>query len=270
MTSRTVTSRDGVRLSVQERGTADGPAILFLHGINQCHLSWTRQVNAPELEGFRRVTMDLRGHGASDKPDRAEAYGDERWADDIAAVIEAAGLTKPVVVAWSYAGRVITDYLRKYGTSAIGAINLVDASLISDSTMLGPDRRHLIAMQSDDLVTNIESTTGFLRACFVKQPPVEDFQTMLAFNMVVPPAIRKLMIARSVNEGDMLPRIDVPVLLSHGSEDGLLLPSMSRYAADRIPNAKLSIYDGIGHSPFYEDAPRYNRELADFVMSSTR
>jgi pimeloyl-ACP methyl ester carboxylesterase len=32
-----------------------------------------------------------------------------------------------------------------------------------------------------------------------------------------------------------------------------------------IPAAKLSIYDGIGHSPFYEDAARFNRELAAFV-----
>jgi pimeloyl-ACP methyl ester carboxylesterase len=123
-------------------------------------------------------------------------------------------------------------------------------------------------MQTDGLVSNIESTTNFLRACFAVQPAPEDFQRMLAFNMVVPPQIRKMAIARSVNPGDMLPKIDVPVLLTHGTEDGLLLPSMSRYAATKIPNARLSIYEGIGHSPFYEDAPRYNAELADFVTSS--
>lgn len=270
MASRTVQSRDGVQLSVQEWGAKDGPAILFLHGINQCHLSFMRQVEAPELASFRMVTMDLRGHGDSGKPLLAEAYHeDERWADDVAAVMSATGLNKPVVVAWSYAGRVMTDYLRKYGTANVGGINFVDASLVTDSTMVGPDRKHLIAMQMDDLVSNIQSTTNFLRACFAKQPPAEEFETMLAFNMVVPPAIRKLMIARSVNPGDMLPKIDVPVLLTHGTEDGLLLPSMSRYAATKLPNARLSIYEGIGHSPFHEDAPRYNRELADFVRSSS-
>jgi hypothetical protein len=32
-----------------------------------------------------------------------------------------------------------------------------------------------------------------------------------------------------------------------------------------IPGAKLSVYQGIGHSPFFEDAPRFNAELAAFV-----
>jgi pimeloyl-ACP methyl ester carboxylesterase len=88
---------------------------------------------------------------------------------------------------------------------------------------------------------------------------------MLAFNMVTSPAIRKLIVGRSVNEGDMLAKIDVPTLLTHGTEDRLLLPSMSSFAATKIPNAQLSVYEGIGHSPFYEQAARYNAELLAFV-----
>jgi non-heme chloroperoxidase len=37
-----------------------------------------------------------------------------------------------------------------------------------------------------------------------------------------------------------------------------------------IPGAKLSVYDGIGHSPFYEDAPRFNSELAAFVRTANK
>lgn len=32
-----------------------------------------------------------------------------------------------------------------------------------------------------------------------------------------------------------------------------------------VPGAKASFYEGIGHSPFWEDAPRFNRELIEFV-----
>jgi pimeloyl-ACP methyl ester carboxylesterase len=212
------------------------------------------------------VTMDLRGHGASQKPATPEAYSDDAlWADDVAAVMEATGLKKPVVVAWSYAGRVITDYVRHRGTSRLPGINLVDASIVSKPEMLGADRKHLVAMTNDDLVTNIESTTAFLRCCFAVQPSPEDFQAMLAFNMVIPPPVRKLILARTPNDGDILPKIDVPVLVTHGAKDPLILPSMGRYAAEQIPDATLSMYDDAGHAPFFEDARRYNAELLAFV-----
>ena len=35
-----------------------------------------------------------------------------------------------------------------------------------------------------------------------------------------------------------------------------------------IPGAKLSIYQGVGHSPFFEATPRFNAELAAFVRSA--
>lgn len=37
-----------------------------------------------------------------------------------------------------------------------------------------------------------------------------------------------------------------------------------------VPGAKLSVYTGIGHLPFWEDAPRFNRELAEFVNAAQR
>jgi non-heme chloroperoxidase len=37
-----------------------------------------------------------------------------------------------------------------------------------------------------------------------------------------------------------------------------------------IPGDKLSVYEGIGHSPFYEDAPRFNTELAAFVRAAAK
>jgi pimeloyl-ACP methyl ester carboxylesterase len=35
-----------------------------------------------------------------------------------------------------------------------------------------------------------------------------------------------------------------------------------------VPQAQTSFYEGAGHMPFWEDAPRFNRELADFVTRS--
>src|ERR1700761_5220442 len=102
------TTPDGLSIAVQEWGNPDGPEILFIHGYLQSHLSWAFQVGSDLAARFRMVTYDLRGHGGSAQPDGAEFYRDpQRWSDELACVIATAGLRRPVLVPWSYAGRVV-------------------------------------------------------------------------------------------------------------------------------------------------------------------
>ncbi|TAK47793.1 MAG: alpha/beta hydrolase [Xanthobacteraceae bacterium] len=264
----TVTSRDGVELAMRQAGHGD-IGLVFIHGFNQCHLAWTRQLADPALNAAcRMAAFDLRGHGASAKPSRPEAYTDAAlWAADVAAVIAATGFRKPILVGWSYAGRVITDYIREHGTSALGGIVFVGALLKADGRMMGRGRRHFAPMLSADLATNIDGTRGFLRACFEREPARDDFETMLAYNMVVPPVVRKHLLDRSGDPADVLGAIGCPVLLAHGGKDQVILAETSRFAVTQIPNAQLSIYDACGHSPFYEDATRFNAELLAFANS---
>jgi pimeloyl-ACP methyl ester carboxylesterase len=60
---------DGVELHWVEYGhPGSRPPVLFLHGLNDSHLTW-RQI-APELARDRRVlVLDLPGHGLSERPD---------------------------------------------------------------------------------------------------------------------------------------------------------------------------------------------------------
>ena len=73
--------------------------------------------------------------------------------------------------------------------------------------------------------------------------------------------------AMAVMQG-MMSKLKLPVLVTHGSEDRNAKVGVAHYTASVIPGAKLSIYDGIGHSPFYEDAARFNIELAAFVRGA--
>jgi len=102
----TVTAPDGVALAIQEAGNADGPPVVFVHGLLGSHLNWEAQLASPALQRYRLITYDLRGHGLSGKPVDAAAYTDgRRWADDLAAVITATGAQNPVVVAGRWAPR---------------------------------------------------------------------------------------------------------------------------------------------------------------------
>jgi non-heme chloroperoxidase len=266
-----VQTPDGVSIAVQESGNADGPEIVLIHGFSQSHLSWSRQYGSDLANSFRMITYDIRGHGGSDKPLDGVFYRDHRrWAEELKAVIESARLKKPVLVGWSYGGRIIAEYLMEYGDKNIAGINFVGAFTKVDRATLGPATPAVLKMASENLEENIENTLSFLKSSLAQPLPNEELQTMLAFNMVVPPQIRGYLLGRPAPYEEALKRITVPVLVSHGVEDRVALVSMARYTVSVVPHAQLSLYEGAGHLLLWEAAPRFNRELAEFVVQANK
>jgi non-heme chloroperoxidase len=267
-----VRTPDRLSISAQGWGNPAGPEILFIHGFMQSHLSWARQTGSELADEFRMVTYDLRGHGDSEKPPERERYRDGKaWADELKAVMAAAGLRRPLLVGWSYAGRVIADYLAVHGSTGIAGIHFVNARTKSDPSFAGQfSSIHFSALMAEDLATRIAATRTFLHACFSRQPSQDDFETMLAFNMMVPRAVRAAMSGREFDADPLFRRLTLPVLITFGLEDNILTVDGARHVASVIPGARLSLYDDTGHAPFWEDAPRFNAELAEFVRSATR
>jgi non-heme chloroperoxidase len=230
-----------------------------------------RQVDSDLAKEFHIVTYDLRGHGNSDKPLDPARYRDSKaWGDEVQAVMDAAGFKRPVLVGWSYAGRVISDYVTTHGASQLAGINFVDAGIKADPALVGDNLKNLPIMASEDLATNIAATRTFVHGCFSKQPSADDFETMLSFNMMVPPKVRAGLSGRPLDATEVMSKLKLPVLVTHGAEDRNSKVGTAKYTASVIPGAKLSIYEGVGHSPFYEDAPRFNSELAAFVREANK
>ena len=67
---------------------------------------------------------------------------------------------------------------------------------------------------------------------------------------------------------EILRGLKLPVLVTHGVADKLILLAAAKHTAATIPGAKLSTYDGVGHAPFWEDTARFNAELAAFVRTA--
>src|SRR5262245_47848270 len=272
MRYRDVISSDGLWLGAYESGKADGLEILFIHGFSQCAQCWSGQFEDPSLEErFRLIAFDIRGHGTSDKPSDPTRYSDDRlFADDVNAVIDAFGLERPVLVGWSYAGRIVEDYLESFGTKRLAGINYVCARTNNQMDFVGPGNDHLAGMTGADAAADLAATRRFVRACFSKQPSDQALEQIIAYNMLVPAAIRAAHLSRPPSDGAVLKTIDVPVLVTQGDEDLLVSKGLGELTAALIPGAKLSMYRGIGHTPFVEDAARFNRELAEFVTAANK
>jgi non-heme chloroperoxidase len=269
-----VASADGTRLHVREWGRRDAQEIVFVHGWSQCDLCWAHQVRGTLAERFRLITFDLRGHGRSDAPAEAARYADDLvWADDLAAVLEVVSARRPVLVGWSYGAFVVADYLRAYGEEAISAIALVGASvrLTPPYEGIGPGLLdNVVDMCGADLLANIAATRRFVRACTRRPRTRAETETALAWNMTVPTEVRQALRAREIDVADVYAGTTVPVLVTHGRDDAIVLPAMAQELLERCPAATASWYDGVGHAPFWEAADRFDSELAALADRASR
>lgn len=94
--------RDGVKLHYQETGS--GPAMILVHGWT-CDLSHFAPQAAHFSPRFRCISVDLRGHGRSDKPE--QQYSIEGFAGDIAWMCGELGVSRAVLAGHSMGGAVV-------------------------------------------------------------------------------------------------------------------------------------------------------------------
>jgi non-heme chloroperoxidase len=271
MQKHTVRGGGGLRLHVREWGKPDGQPILFIHGWSQNHLCWAKQYESSLADEFRLVAYDLRGHGMSEAPLEPENYtAGKLWADDVAAIVDELRLDRPVLVGWSYGAFVISDYVRAYGQDRITAINFVEGVTklgeVAFGTLIGPGfLDHFVDATADDLPTNIRAMRSFVKTCLVKPLSSDDVETAICWNVVVPATIRAALAAREIDDDDVLRTLEVPVLLTHGRLDSVVLPAMAEHVLATCPTAEVSWYDGVGHAPHLEEPERFNRELAELA-----
>ena len=128
---------------------------------------------------------------------------------------------------------------------------------------------NIAGLCSEKLTDNIQAVRAFVRSFFVKQPPADVFETLLAFNMVVPPAVRLALVSRVIDRDDIMRALTVPVLVTRGEKDKLILANHTAHLLSCIPRALASAYTDAGHVPFLEDPERFNQELATLARQKT-
>jgi pimeloyl-ACP methyl ester carboxylesterase len=64
---------------------------------------------------------------------------------------------------------------------------------------------------------------------------------------------------------EFLPEISVPTLVAFGGDDKATNPAAGKWMADRIPGARLEVFEASSHCPFFEEPEAFNRALEGFL-----
>ena len=169
------TASDGTALAFERLGPeTEGPVIMLVHGFASSRLqNWksTGWYGGLASAGFSCVAMDCRGHGDSGKPHDEAAYGHERMAEDVLAVMDAAGMEAALLCGYSMGGfiglRLLASHperIRKLAIAGVGE-NYLKESITS------PQARAALA---DALLTEDKDSITDARArmfrAFADQP----------------------------------------------------------------------------------------------------
>jgi pimeloyl-ACP methyl ester carboxylesterase len=267
-----VKSRDGTRLATYRTGDPSGPLVVFIHGFCQSHYSFVNQLQSDQLADCDMLAFDLRGHGLSEKPVDASSYQNaELWAADLQAVLGLAPGKQATVVAWSYAGYIVGDYLSCFGKSQLAALNLVGAAIKKNADVahaVGPAfKTHVADLVSDDLLTTLRGVRKLTVDCTHRpmENGVRDLLERVA--CMTPHYVRRAMLSREVDNDRAWQDFAQPTVISHGRHDAVLLPAMADVTKAVLPAAEISWYDA-GHSPFLEVPLRFNIELRRLVAAA--
>jgi pimeloyl-ACP methyl ester carboxylesterase len=137
--------RQGVKLGWERAGQGE-PALVFVHG-------WCcdRSYFAPQSEHFRDrhqvVSVDLRGHGASDAPE--QPYSIQGFADDVAWLCDELGVAGAVAIGHSMGG-VVAAELARQRPELVRALVFVDSPLVPPPAVAGAARAMAVELRGAD------------------------------------------------------------------------------------------------------------------------
>ncbi|MEZ4413366.1 MAG: alpha/beta fold hydrolase [Gemmatimonadales bacterium] len=251
----------GVELALDDRGS--GPAVLFVHGFPLNGTLWRHQAGA--FPGWRTLIPDLRGMGRSDAPDLG--YSMATYADDLVALLDAAGVDDVVLVALSMGGYVAFEFLRRHRPRVRGLV-LADTRAQADSAEARRARETAMADARDGGAALIaEQMFPKLLAKGAPEPLRDSVRAMMAATPVSGLIGALAAMRDRPDSTELLPTLQgLPTLVTVGAEDAITPPAMSEAMAKAIPGAKLAVIADAGHLAPLEQPEAFNRHLQLFLQ----
>jgi non-heme chloroperoxidase len=273
-TSTTITTPDGTQIYFKDWGA--GQPVVFSHGWPLSADAWEDQMVFLGAHGYRCIAHDRRGHGRSSQPWSGNEM--DTYADDLAALVAALGLTNAIHVGHSTGGGEVARYIGRHGTTRVAKAVLIGAvpplMLKTAANPGGLPIEAFDAIRAGVLADRSQFfkdlTTPFYGAnrpgATVSQGLRDSFwlQGMLAGHKGVLDCIK------AFSETDFtadLARFDVPTLILHGDDDQIVpIGASALRSAQLIKGSTLKVYPGLPHGMCSTNKDQINADLLAFIQ----
>ncbi len=271
----------GAAFHVVTAGT--GPALLLLHGWPEYWRTWDAVIQRLKHR-FTLVAPDLRGFGASDKPDGP--WGAAEHAADMVALLDAMGLDRVGVVGHDVGGAVMQPLARQVPERLAGLFFFDFVHPGIGARMGTPDRLGEIWYQSFHQLDVAPALVGASRqACqayigfilrhwshrkdafsTVLEDWIDNFMAPgnLAGGFAYYKAAQAGRVAMMRGDAPGLPPIAVPTCVRWAEHDPLFPYAWTDRLGETFTDLDLAMFEGVGHFPHREDPDRAAAEIARF------
>ncbi|KAK4445383.1 Alpha/beta hydrolase protein [Podospora aff. communis PSN243] len=273
---------DGNSMYYKDWGNITGPPVVFSHGWPLNSDNWENQMNFLGNHGYRVIAHDRRGHGRSSQPWTGNNM--DTYASDLLQLYLHLNLTRTTLIGHSTGGGEVARFLGLY-TSSTPYTDLVSRAVLvgSITPILGavPSNPHGVPLSVFQSQRDTIDTHG--RAQLFHDIPSGPF-----YNFDLHPENKSLGLIQSwfeqamqsglVNAYDCitafsetdftedLKKVEVPVLVIHGSEDQLVpMESTAKRAVRLLKKGTLKVYEGADHGLPDTHVERVNRDLLEFI-----
>ena len=253
----------GVSLSYASVGEGDGSCVVLLPGPTDSWRSYEPVLRRLPV-GDRAVAVTPRGHGDSDKPE--SGYGVADFATDTVLLLDALAIERAVLVGHSgscmTARRVALDHPQRVA----GLVLEASPMTLVGNTGLEDFVSSVVADLQDPISPEfVRGWIGDTSSEGIAGSPETDL--LVAEVLKVPAFVWKETLGNLVTYDDTgeLGGIAVPTRLIWGDADPLVTREAQDAILRAVPSAALSIYEGAGHTPRWEEPDRFAREVSAFA-----
>ena len=246
-------------------------SILFIHGNSTSKCVFTRQFESSLSECYRLVAFDLPGHGESDNAENPlDVYTIRSYAQLVGDLAETLKLQPLVLVGWSLGGHVAIEVAAQ-GLSVVGIV-------LSGTPPVGPGIEHMAKAFKPSETMEL---TG--KSSFEGQDAAEYARAVMGSTNDVTKEILQAVartdgIARQVmledwsrpeaghNQREFVREWQNPIAVLQGEQDAFVSAEYLRTLNwNNLWHNQIDFIKGIGHAPFWQDAPQFNRLLVSFL-----
>jgi pimeloyl-ACP methyl ester carboxylesterase len=224
---------------------------------------WAEQHQALADAGFSPVLVDMRGHGASDKP--GGPYSVEGWASDLTALLDALEIDRAALVGHSIGCTVVEQASVALGERCTALAMLGGALAFSDEFKAVLRERAAMARAGRlDEIGEAVATAGLTERAHAERPElVRRVVEMIASNDPEAYALS----AEATAAGSMLDpeRVGCPALAFTGAEDLVGPPEDAERIASAVPGGEATTVAGGAHMCMIEVGDRVSAILLDFL-----